>query len=475
MAEVTLKAEAQALADRIVESLIRDREAFLARLDGHLEAHPDWLESEQGTDLLRIEEPLIGDIVVLALAAGLPSAAGEASDGEAVQPTTAPAFLSEGAPTDAFRAASRPGAAGPIASARRVLPGPLGPQLVIVELRMEGLAKRAEVLRNSIGRGSPQFSTRLLSPPITGPTPAARLAQRPLDPWAAGRILVVELGDEVPLGAIRQRNRILRLSLIALLLSVILAGILIITRAVGREVEVARLKSDFVANVSHELRTPITTIRIMAEMLSLGAVPSGDKQGEYYRNIVSEAERLSRLINNVLDFARIEEGRKKFDFGLGDIGDMIYEVERIIGDYVRKEGFEFEVSVDGELPPVRFDRDAIVQALINLVSNAVKYSEETRSVALRAALDRDSIRLSVADRGAGIDAKEIPHLFEKFYRGGDHMTREVGGTGLGLAIVQHIVLAHDGRIDVESVKGEGSTFTITLPVASCAPGTEAGT
>jgi signal transduction histidine kinase len=253
--------------------------------------------------------------------------------------------------------------------------------------------------------------------------------------------------------------------MIAALLVIILVGLAVIARAVSREVEIARLKSDFVSSVSHELRTPLTTIRIMAEMLALGAVPSGDKQAEYYRNIVSEAERLTRLINNVLDFARIEEGRKKFQYGMGDIGDAVFEVERITGDYARKEGFVLTTTVDQDLPATAFDRDAIIQALINLMSNAVKYSREDKRIEMGARNQRDSIVLWVQDHGPGIDSKEIPHLFEKFYRGGDHMTREVGGTGLGLSIVRHIVSAHGGQVGVQSKPGEGSLFEIELPVS----------
>ena len=341
---------------------------------------------------------------------------------------------------------------------------------IIVHLDDRALKSEIESALTTAQRASPEFTIDLVRtvPDLRESGSVDFRVVRPLDPWLPGYSLVVSGSDEVLVGPSRQQQRVVRLGMIGGLLVIIIVGILVIGRAVSREMEIARLKSDFVSNVSHELRTPLTTIRIMAEMLALGAVPAGDKQQEYFRNIVSEAERLSRLINNVLDFARIEEGRKKFSFGMGDIGDAVYEVERITGDYVRSEGFTLRAFVDDDLPPTAFDRDAIIQALINLMSNAVKYSQDDKRIEMGARSDRDSIAIWVRDHGPGIDPKEIPHLFEKFYRGGDHMTREVRGAGLGLSIVQHIVSAHRGHVTVDSKPPDGSTFTIVLPVSTVA-------
>ncbi len=341
---------------------------------------------------------------------------------------------------------------------------------IIVHLDDEALRDELESALLTAARASPEFQIQLAraGPDVAEGSAADFRVVRPLEPWLPGYSLVVSGSDEVLVGPSRKQQRFVRLGMIAGLFVIIIVGILVIGRAVSREMEIARLKSDFVSNVSHELRTPLTTIRIMAEMLALGAVPPGPKQEEYYRNIVSESERLSRLINNVLDFARIEEGRKKFSFGMGDIGDAVYEVERITGDYVRSEGFALTCSVADDLPATAFDRDAIIQALINLMSNAVKYSGADKRIEMGARNERDSIAIWVRDHGPGIDEREIPHLFEKFYRGGDHMTREVRGAGLGLSIVHHIVSAHAGRIQVQSKLGEGSTFEIVLPVSTVA-------
>ena len=302
--------------------------------------------------------------------------------------------------------------------------------------------------------------------------PESAEVTRNLSPWLPRTNLVVIPGYEF-LRTDRQQGRLLRLAMIGLLSFVILVGIALISRIVSKEVEVARLKSDFLSSVSHELRTPLTTIRIMAEMLSMGAVASDEKRAEYHKNIVSESDRLTRLINNVLDFARIEDGRKKFEFGFGDIADTLFEVERITGDYARKEGFTLHMAVDETLPPVSFDRDAMIQALINLVSNAVKYSRDEKYIELGASAGGEEVTIWVKDHGPGIEASEIPHLFERFYRGGDHMTREAGGTGLGLSIVQHIVSAHGGRVRVESKVGHGSRFEIILPLDGPEEGTVA--
>ncbi len=337
---------------------------------------------------------------------------------------------------------------------------------LIVPLDRAALKKEIGASLGTAQRANPEFATALVAVAPTEPhvSGGGFRVVHPLEPWLPGYALVVSRGSGV-LGAANRQQRAARIAMIGALLVIIVVGILVIGRLVSREVEIARLKSDFVSNVSHELRTPLTTIRIMAEMLALGAVPTGEKQAEYHKNIVSEAERLTRLINNVLDFARIEEGRKKFKYGMGDIGDAVFEVERITGDYVRKEGFTLSTRVADGLPATAFDRDAIIQALINLMSNAVKYSGDDKRIEMGAELQKDAICLYVADRGPGIESKEIPHLFEKFYRGGDHMTREAGGTGLGLSIVQHITSAHGGTVHVDSRMGEGSRFELVLPIS----------
>ncbi len=335
---------------------------------------------------------------------------------------------------------------------------------ILVGLDEQLLLNELKPMVSSFNRASPGLSARIVTVGSgRAELPASALTHVSLTPWLPQWSLSIQSSDLAEAGTSGSQIG-LQISLLVALVAIVIAGVWISGGALSREVGLARMKSDFVSNVSHELRTPLTTIRIMAEMLALNAVPDDDKKAEYHRNIVSEAERLTRLINNVLDFARIEEGRKKFQFGMGDLGDVIFEVVRIIGDYAGKEGFVISTSVEQDLPATSFDRDAIIQVLINLTANAVKYSGDDKRIEVGARLDRGNIVLWVTDHGPGIGPEELPRLFNKFFRGGEHLTREIGGTGLGLAIVQHIVHAHDGEVSARSTLGEGSTFEIQLPV-----------
>jgi len=355
--------------------------------------------------------------------------------------------------------------------ARTAWKGPEGNRELILHLDeatlLEGLYQRLD----GIQQANPELSIAL-GEVGAGPNPLAAPAEGVVyqfEPWVPGRTVVVARGDPTRVSSMLSRTRRLRLLTIGVFSLFILIGLGISYRAVRREFEIARLRTDFVSNVSHELRTPLATIRIMAEMLNMGAVPPGEKQQEYHSTILSETERLTRLIENVLDFARIEQGRKKYSFETGDIMPVVSEVQRVTQDYLASMDFSLEVQAQSGLPPVRHDHDALVQALINLLSNAVQYSAvedpERRTITISAYRQRDAVVLSVKDRGHGIDAADRNRVFGKFQRGGDHLTREVRGTGLGLSIVQHIAEAHGGEVTLSSESGEGSTFYLLLPAA----------
>jgi signal transduction histidine kinase len=261
-----------------------------------------------------------------------------------------------------------------------------------------------------------------------------------------------------------RRLAIAKTALIGFIDLMLLAGLGLVWTNVRRELRLSRLKSDFVANVSHELKTPLALIRLYAETLELRRVPSEERKGEYYRVIGKESRRLTQLINNILDFSRIEAGRREYRMVPSDIGAVVRDVVESYRFAIEKLGFSLELSVGDELPPLELDPEAISQAVINLLNNAIKYSSEQKSIKVSVRRELDRVLLSVSDRGIGIPRSEHRRIFEKFYRVETSLLHTTKGSGLGLALVQHITEAHGGRVELASAPGEGSTFTLSLPV-----------
>lgn len=261
-------------------------------------------------------------------------------------------------------------------------------------------------------------------------------------------------------------RRFLRTSFLILgSLSLLLAGgIFLAYRSISKEMALAKLKSDFVSNVSHELRTPLSLIRLYAETLEMGRLQTEDKRDEYYRTIRKESERLSALINNILDFSRIEAGRKEYDLRETDLADLVRNTLEAYRYQIEQNGFSFEQNIAADLPRMRVDREAIARSLLNLVNNAVKYSASEKYIGVKVYRSNGSVSLEVVDHGIGIPHGEQNKIFDKFYRVGDPLVHNTKGSGLGLSLVRHIVQAHGGEVSVESAPGHGSKFTITLPV-----------
>jgi len=226
----------------------------------------------------------------------------------------------------------------------------------------------------------------------------------------------------------------------------------------------ARLKSDFVANVSHDLKTPLSVIRMFGETLEMGRVTDEGRRQEYYRVITREGERLTRLIDNVLDFSRIEGGRQTYRMTPTSVEPLVRGTLETFAYPLAQQGFKVEVSVAPDLPEVAMDADAVGQALANLIDNAIKYSADDRALTVDARVVDGRLVIAVTDRGLGIAPEEQAKIFEKFYRVGRSDTQGRRGSGVGLALVRHIAEAHGGDVTVESAPGEGSRFSLRLPL-----------
>jgi signal transduction histidine kinase len=252
----------------------------------------------------------------------------------------------------------------------------------------------------------------------------------------------------------------------------LLGGLYLVYTNVQREVHLARLKSDFVANVSHELKTPLALIRLFAETLELGRVSSTEQARQYYRVINKESHRLTQLINNILDFSRIEAGRKQYRFATVDLCRIVDEVLEAYRFPIEQQGFDLEVVFAEDVPEVQGDAEALSQALLNLLNNAIKYSKDEKHIKVEVSTQEGRVLVSVVDRGIGVAKADQKRIFEKFFRAEDSLVHETKGSGLGLALVSHIMEAHGGSVELQSAPGRGSTFTLVLPVKAMKQGQE---
>jgi signal transduction histidine kinase len=230
--------------------------------------------------------------------------------------------------------------------------------------------------------------------------------------------------------------------------------------------ELNRLKSYFVSSVSHDLKTPLTSIRMFADILRHRKETAQGEAGEYLEIIEGESDRLTRLINNVLDFARIERGVKEYHFVETDLNELVERTLNTLHYQFKIGGFTVRTELAGEVITLHADPDAITEALVNLLSNAMKYSREQKEIDVKTFIAGEYAAVRIADRGVGISEDELPHVFEPFRRARETGTLGVGGTGLGLTLVKDILDAHRGKIEVESKSGQGSTFTLLLPVGA---------
>jgi len=260
----------------------------------------------------------------------------------------------------------------------------------------------------------------------------------------------------------RNVRRTLVLLIVAALAAIAFGGWAVFADA-RRQLALAQKKTDFVSNVSHELKTPLTSIRMFAEMMHGGNV-SEEKRPQYLRIIVAEAERLTRLINNVLDFARLERKQKRYDFRPLDLHEVLARTWEGHELHLREQGFVTRWKAAPPPYPVRGDEDALAQIFVNLLSNAEKYSGEKKEVEVHSYLTEDSVNVSVLDRGSGVPPGEETKIFEAFYRAHDSLASGIQGSGLGLTLAQRLAREHGGEITYQAREGGGSNVTLRLPL-----------
>ena len=279
-------------------------------------------------------------------------------------------------------------------------------------------------------------------------------------PWT---LQLASVDPGIALKEFEARNRLLIIGLV-LVVALVIVGSFLITRTILHELRVARLQSDFVAAVSHEFRSPLTTIRQLSEMLARGRVESAERQDKYYHVLLREGERLHRLVEDLLDFGRMESKTMGYEM---DILDAVVLVQKIVQEFnteVSDLGYQVNLS-DMKTPiMIQADPEALGRALWNLLDNAVKYSPDLKVISVELNRNENDLELSIRDQGLGIPQNEEEAIFDKFFRGDASKQTHKGGTGIGLAMVKQIIEAHNGAISLVSEPDIGSTFTITLPV-----------
>jgi len=256
--------------------------------------------------------------------------------------------------------------------------------------------------------------------------------------------------------------------LIVALVTTTIGGSAAVLAVIFREARLAKLQTDFVNKVSHDLRTPLTSIRMFVETLQLGRIPDEARQREALEIISEETARLSALINRLLDWARMESGRRTYQLVRQPVGPIVDAALEAFEALLLQSPATVECHVQPDLPPVLGDRQALTEALLDLLQNAHKYTGPEKRITVRAVANGPTVQLSVTDNGPGIPEREHKRIFKKFYRARDPLSRTIEGTGLGLAMVKHIANGHGGRVSVSSQVGHGATFTISLPAAGVA-------
>ncbi len=280
-----------------------------------------------------------------------------------------------------------------------------------------------------------------------------------LNPYFPGQMIQIKLKDENLINdLIKRRSWIYGIATSLLLVAMIL-GVVLILRDIAREKHLASLRSDFISNVTHELKTPLTSIYMFAESLLLGRVKSANAKKEYLSIILKESLRLKRMVNNILEFSKMEKGKSEYHFINSNLAAVIRSAIQDMSYWFQKGGFEIVTDLDEKIE-AEIDPEKMKQAIGNLLSNAYKYSTKTKKVFIRLINKTDHIGIEVEDKGLGIPEDQLTQIFEKFHR--IDQKESISGTGLGLTVVKEIIESHKGKIFVTSKIGKGSKFTIIL-------------
>ena len=253
------------------------------------------------------------------------------------------------------------------------------------------------------------------------------------------------------------------LILVLLLVVILVSGVIIVFRNIRKEIELARIKSDFVSNVSHELRTPLALISMFAETLEMGRTKTEEKKNEYYSIISKEAGRLSKIVNKILSFSKIEAGKREYRFSNVNINKLTEDIFNSYQFHLQNNNFKFSFKPDESISEIKADGEAISEAIINLLDNAIKYSTDKKDINITTGSEKNYVYVEVNDKGIGIKEENQKKIFDKFYRVTDGLVHNTKGTGLGLTLVKHILDAHRGEIKVKSKPSEGSTFRLSFP------------
>jgi len=289
-------------------------------------------------------------------------------------------------------------------------------------------------------------------------------------PW------ILEFHEEDPslLKALFFSRRSIYVYIFFLIGFVLIFGLSLTYRTVHQEMELTRIKTDFVTAVSHDFKNPLTSIRQLSEMLKAGRVPTEEKRRQYYHAIVEQSDRLKFMVSNIVDYARMEKGTRALNFEMINPGPLVRRVAAEARNRFLNTDFTIQAKISTRLPFIRGDAAALQQALNNLIDNAVKFSDDKQRVDVKAVWRNGEIVISVQDWGIGIDAGDQEKIFRDFYRVKSPGTRKIKGSGLGLTLVRQIAHAHHGRIQVQSEPGKGSTFTLILPCDKKSPMKEKG-